>query len=261
LKCGSQCHKLLTRKFSTMKLLKIIIINLGAIAISSFYTSCNKETPKTAATQSDFSNSALVQVFSATITAAGNKIYVDGNPVSGAAVGYGGVYPGTAFAFELSPGARSFLIKDTLDTTHQVPLTFSQNLSAGKSYTIFTYDTITSPKQVTVLNNIEIPSDTTCRLRFANFIYSTASLPNVDVYSFNSGTTSPVFSNVPTDSVTNFIPYAAGLSDTLYVYATGTTSPLIVKKLVPGLVQTRSYTSACTGRFRGTKTISTFATY
>ena len=246
-----------------MKILKIIIINLGAITISSFYTSCTKETPKVAPTQSNLSNSALVQVFSATVTASGNFIYVDGVPVSGTggSVGYGGVFPGSAFAFEVNPGDRSFLIKDTLDTTHQAPLTFSQNLSAGKSYTIFTYDTITSPKEVTVLNNIEIPSDTTCRLRFANFIYSTSTLPNVDVYSFRKGTTAPVFTNVAADSVTDFIPYAAGLTDTLYVYATGTTSPLIVKKLVPSLVQTRSYTSVSSGRLSGTKTISTFATY
>jgi hypothetical protein len=86
-------------------------------------------------------------------------------------------------------------------------------------------------------------------------------LPNVDVYSFRRGTTTPVFTNVATASVTNFIPYSSGMTDTLYVYATGTTSPLIVKQLVPSLTPTRSYTAVYNGSYKGTKAITTFVTY
>ncbi len=143
----------------------------------------------------------------------------------------------------------------------QTPLAFTQNFDAGKSYTIFTYDTITSVKQSTVLNNITVPKDTTSMLRFANFIYNTTAVPNVDVYSYRLGTAAPVFKNVASAQVTDFIPYASGSTDTLYVYATGTTSPLIVKTLVPTLTPTRSYTSAYSGSYRGTKSIATFATY
>jgi hypothetical protein len=148
-----------------------------------------------------------------------------------------------------------------LPTTKQTPLIFSQNFDAGKSYTIFTYDTITSVKQLTVLNNIVIPTDTSARLRFSNFIYNTNAVPNVDVYSYRRGATTPVFKNVATGQVTDFIPYSSGLTDTLYVYATGTTSPLLVKSLVTNLTPTRSYTSTYSGSYRGTKVISTFATY
>jgi hypothetical protein len=187
-------------------------------------------------------------------------VYVDGAPVSGIILAYGGIFPGTANSFKVASGSRTILIKDTLPTTAQSPLTFTQVLDGGNSYTIFTYDTITSPKQATVLNNIVVPSDTSSRLRFANFIYNTTPVTNVDVYSFRKPGAA-LFSNVATNAVTEFIPFSSGLTDTLYVYATGTTSPLITKQLVPSLVPTRSYTAAYNGSYRGTKAITTFANY
>ncbi len=244
-----------------MKILKIIIVSLGALAVSSLYMSCTKETPMVAGAQSNFSFSSKVQVFDATVRSTRNYIYVDGAPISGAALAYGAIFPATAYAFMVNAGVRSFTIKDTLPGTTQVPLTFTEILDLGKSYTIFTYDTITSVKKLTVLNNIVIPTDTTAMLRFANFIYNTTAVPAVDVYSFRRGTTTPVFTNVATTKVTDFIPYASGLTDTLYVYPTGTTSPLLVKSVVPSLTPSRSYTTAYSGSYRGTRAIATFATY
>ncbi len=258
---GSHNHKLLTRKFTTMKLLKIIILSLGVAVVSSLYMSCTKETPQVAPVETSFSNSANVQVFNATVKSTRNYIYVDGVPVSGAALAYGGVFPATAYSFKVNAGSRSFLIKDTLPATTQTPLTFSQNMDKGKSYTIFTYDTTISIKQATILNNIVIPKDTTSRLRFANFIYNSSAVPNVDVYSFRKGTTAPVFSNIATNQVTDFIPYPSGVTDTLYVYATGTTSPLLVKSVIQGFTQTRSYTSVYSGSYSGKRAIAAFATY
>ena len=181
--------------------------------------------------------------------------------MSGVAFSYGGVFPATAYSFNIPAGSRSFLIKDTLPATTQIPLTFSENFEAGKSYTIFTYDTITNVKQSTVVNNIIIPKDTSCYARFANFMYDANILANVDVYSYRAGPASPVFANVATGQVTGFIPYASGLTDTLYVYATGTTSPLIFKGPVSSLIPTRSYTSTLTGSYSASKAIATFATY
>lgn len=244
-----------------MKILKLIILTIGVVTLSTIYISCSKKIPQVAPTQTNLSNFATIQVFSATVKATRNYIYVDGVPVSGAALAYGGVFPGTAYSFIVDAGSRTFLIKDTLSTSTQTPLSFTQNMEAGKSYTIFTYDTITSVKQATVLNNIVIPKDTTSMLRFANFIYNSSPVGNVDVYSFRRGSTAPVFSNVATNQVTDFIPYASGLTDTLYVYPTGTTSPLLVKALVPSLVPTRSYTSTYNGSYSGKQAISTFATY
>ena len=249
-----------------MKFLKKINLILWILAAPALYMSCTQETPHVATRLTDSSNSGSVQVFSATVKAARNYVYVDGTSVSGIALATGGIFPGTAYSFKVSAGSRSFTIKDTLPATTQVPLTFTQNIEAGKSYTIFTYDTITSTKQATVLNNIVIPTDTSSRLRFANFIYNTTPVANVDVFSFRKGgiggtNAPPVFANIATNQVTDFIPYSSGITDTLYVYATGTTSPLIVKQVVQSLVPTRSYTSVYNGSYRGTKAVSTIASY
>jgi len=243
-----------------MKFLRKINIILWILAVSALYMSCTKETPHIATRVTDFSNSASVQVFSATVKAARNYVYIDGTPVSGIALAYGGVFPGTAYSFKVNAGSRSVTIKDTLPTTTQVPLTFTQTVEAGKSYTIFTYDTITNTKQTTVLNNIVIPGDSSARIRFANFVYNTTPVANVDVYSYRKPGVK-VFSNIATNQVTDFIPYASLQTDTFYVYAAGTTSPLIVKQLVPSLVPTRSYTSVYNGSFSGTKAVTTFVTY
>jgi hypothetical protein len=268
-----------------MKLSKIIILSLGVVFMSFLYLSCTKNNKQLATTDSDFSNSTTVQVFNAAVKSTRNYVYVDGVPVSGAALAFGGVFPATAYAFKVNGGLRAFLIKDTLNTSTQPPLTFAENMLIGRSYTIFTYDTFSIIKQITVLNNITVPTDTTSRLRFANFIYnsttstnpSPAAVPNVDVYSYRRipGTPSypgaqtfpnftgitPVFSNVPTYQVTDFIPYASGITDSLYVFATGTTTPLITKSVVTTLTPQRSYTSVYTGSFKGTKTFSTIVTY
>jgi hypothetical protein len=204
----------------------------------------------------------MVQVFDGTVKSTRNYVYVDGAAISGAGLAAGGVFPATAFAFKVSSGLKAFLIRDTLAATTQVPLAFAESLMPSASYTIFMYDTISSPKQVTITNNIRVPTDTTCRLRFANFIYSSYAVPNVDVYSFRRGTVTPVFTNIPTTQVTDFIPYASGITDTLYVYAAGTTTPLLTKALVSSLTPQRSYTSAYNGSYgAAAKTVSTFITY
>jgi hypothetical protein len=246
-----------------MKFFKLIIASLSLVGISAIYISCTKETPAIATIKSNLSTSATVQVFDATLKSTRNFIWVNDKPVSGAGLAFGGLYPGTGYAFNVPVGLTTFLIKDTLTTSTQPPLHFTQTLTAGKNYTIFMYDTLTSPKQLIVENKIVIPTDTTARLRFANFLYNTSVIPAVDVYSYRRGgiNSTPVFTNVQTDSVTDFIPYASMITDTLYVYATGTKSPLIVKSFVTSLTPSRSYTSVLNGSYRGTKTVTTFVTY
>jgi hypothetical protein len=244
-----------------MKHLKTFMLSLVVVSVCSCYLSCTRDFPQVAPLDTNFSNSSTIQVFNATLKATTNFVYADGVLVSGVTFGFGGVFPGTAYAFKVSAGAHTFLIKDTAAATKQTPLSFSQTLDAGKNYTIFTYDTITSVKQSTVVTNIVVPKDTTSMLRFANFIFNTTPVPNVDVYSYRKGVTTPVFTNVATAQVTDFIPYQSGLTDTLYVYATGTTSPLLVKQLIPIPTPTRSYTAVYNGSYKVTKAISTFANY
>ena len=238
----------------------------SALAVSTLSVvnfSCAKNDPVHATTETDFSSSSQVQVFNATVKATRNYVYVDGVPVSGVAFAAGSTFPNTAYAFRVKAGLRSFSIRDTLITSAQLPLNFAENLDPNKFYTIFTYDTITSPKQVTVLNNIQIPSGNVSMLRFANFIYNSNAMPNVDVYSYRITPGQPIFSNVPTNSATNFIPMTAGLIDTLYVYATGTTSPLLAKQAFSvAPTPQRSYTMVYNGSYRSTsRAITMVATY
>ena len=258
-----------------MKFFKSNILRLILVITSIAYYGCTREIPKLTSTEIDISSAATLQVFNATVKSVRNYVYIDGTAVSGAVFASGGVFPNTAFGIKLTVGTHSVLVKDTAMVTTQIPLTFSQLFDAGKSYTTFTYDTTTSIKQLTVVNNIVVPTDTSSRLRLANFIYNATAIPNVDVYSFRRivGTpvfsngapvfvgSAPVFGNIATNGVTDFIPYSSGLTDTFYVYATGTTTPLIVKAVIPSLVPTRSYTTALTGSFKAVKAIGTFANY
>ena len=134
-------------------------------------------------------------------------------------------------------------------------------MEIGKSYTVFSYDTVNAAKQKTVVTPIVIPADTTCRLRFANFIYNPNAIPAVDVFSFNRNTN--LFTNVAVTDVTSFVPYpSALLTDTLYIRPTGNTTTNLVKYvLTGGLTQKRSYTLVYRGSDRGTKIANLFANY
>ncbi len=252
-----------------MKLFKIIIISLGAVTVSYLYISCAKTNPeKISAVETDFTNKTVVQVVVTTVNATRNYVYIDGAPVTGAPLVSGSIFPSTSYGFNINGGLRAFLVKDTLPAATQLPLSFAENMAVGTHQTIFMYDTITTPKQKTVLDNIVIPADTTSRLRFANFIYNPFAIPAVDVYSFNRGTN--IFTNVPVTGVTDFIAYPSRLPvDTLYIRETGTMNLLLkasIGSVTPNaafltLTPKHNYTFVYRGSYRGTKTATLYATY
>lgn len=249
-----------------MKIIKIISISLGVVITSYLTLSCAKTSPeKLAAVNTDFNNKAVVQVFVATVNATRNYVYVDANPVTGALLSSGSVFPSQGNGFNVNGGVRAFLVADTqvnkTPVTTQVPLSFAENLTAGKHFTVFIYDTITTPKQLIVQDNIYKPADTgSCRLRFANFIYNPSAVPNVDVYSFKTGTN--IFTNIPVTGVTDYISYPSKVPlDTLYVRETGT-SNLLLKVSMSVLTPFRNYTFVYRGSHRSTtKSSSLFANY
>lgn len=211
-----------------MKLLKIIIIGLVAVAVSSFYMSCTKsKLIRVAAIDNDFSNKSFVQVYNAALGTSRNYIYVDASAVTGAALAFGGTFPSASAPgnFAITSGFREFLIKDTLSTSTQPQMSFGETLQASNNYTIFMYDTVNAVKKKTVVNSIIIPLDTSSRLRFANFAYSPNAIPAVDIFSVNLNAN--VFTNVSTTDVTNYISYQSNRNDTLYVRLTGTTTNLL----------------------------------
>lgn len=226
----------------------------GTLLLIFLVQACTKEAPTLLTTRDDFNNSSLVRVFIATVNANRNYIYLDGKPLNGSALTSGGMFPAAGiYASNIPPGVNGFLVRDTLSTTTQLPLSFAENLQVNKNYTIFMYDTITTPKQKTVETRYVVPEDTSCRIRFANFIYNPSAVPAIDVFSFTRNTN--IFTNVPVTGVTDFIAYPTNLApDTLYIRETGTTTNIIKVTISSStLNDKRSYTLVYRGSHRGTR--------
>jgi hypothetical protein len=230
-------------KTDNMKSIKIVSAGLGLLLIMA---SCTKKAEPVLQISQDFTNATRVKLYNAVVNSTRNYLYIDGKAVNGATIAYGATFPSAAYAFIVEPGLKSFVLKDTLVTSTQVPLTFSENMQVNSLYSVFAYDTITSVKQKTVPTVIEIPTDTTARIRFANFGHSKTAVPAIDIYSIKRKAN--VFSNVSTNEVSSYIPYASALSDTLVFRAAGTTTTLIqVNGFNP--TQRRSYTLLLRGSY------------
>lgn len=233
------------------------------LVLAGGWLSCTKTFDEKVLQQQDFSTSSLLQVYMGTVSATRNFVFVDYKPVTGSLLTYGNVFPATAHAFAVPGGQRSFLIRDTLSSSTQTPLSFAENMETGKHYTIFMYDTINAAKQKTVETNIVVPADTTARMRFANFIFSKTAVPAVDIFSKTRNIN--LFTNVQVTQVTDFITVPSDLTDTLLVRETGTTNQLAV---LNGITPTekRSYTLVFRGRYQTTsgtiaRTLSSFINY
>lgn len=246
-----------------MTIINKFIIGISSLAAVTLASSCTKSFDEKVDQQQNFGNNSILQLYMGTVSATRNYVYVDSKPVNGAAIILGNVFPATGLGYSVPGGVNGFLVKDTLTSSTQVPLSFSQNLAAGKMYTIFMYDTINSPKQKTVETNIVIPADTTARLRFANFIFTKTAVPAVDIFSKRRNVN--VFTNVNVTEVTDFIPVPSAFTDTFYVRETGTTNQLaVLNGLNP--TQKRSYTLVFRGRYQTTsgtiaRTLSSFINY
>jgi hypothetical protein len=208
-----------------MKSLKLILAVVGGLMLMAF-ASCVKKVGKEAAKeQTDFRNNAFIQVYNATLGSSRNYVYVDAAAITGAALAYGGTFPSTPANFTLTAGFRELLIKDTLSTSTQAQQSFAETFQASNNYTIFTYDTSIAAKHKTVRNDIVVPTDTTSRIRFANFVYSPNPVPAVDIFSKRRNAN--VFTNVPVTEVTDYIPFDSRNSDTLIVRIAGSGTDLL----------------------------------
>jgi hypothetical protein len=217
-----------------MKSIKIIFIIL---ACSTILASCAKKTSYTFPTNGDLSQGSLIQVYSAIVTSSTayrSHIFVDGtlltfqgsSTIAASAIAPGGVFPQAtiANASYIPSGLKSFLVRDTAASSTLPVFSFAENMTPGRNYTIFLYDTVTTIKQKTVQTDIVIPTDSTARLRFANFVYSTTAVPAVDIFSKRQNVN--VFTNVAVTDVTNFIPYPSAVNDTFFVTQTPTKNHL-----------------------------------
>lgn len=246
----------------TMKFKNIQFSGWILLAGALVFTACKKEFNKVIGDNTD-PDKSYFRLYNAALSTTRNYVYVNGVQVTGAAVAYAGLFPSTGHYTAVVPGGNQILIKDTLGTSIQTPVSLSAIFEKGKRYTLFTYDTLTAVKYKLVADDIVIPADTTARVRFANMIFSSVSIPNVDIYSNRRGAN--VFTNIPATGVTPFIPYASQ-NDTLHVRATGTTTNLAS---ITGFSPTakRSYTVVFRGRYQTTgttgvaRTLTSFSNY
>ncbi len=232
-----------------MKFHKSSFIILLVLGYASYFVACNKEEERMIDENLDLSGKGIIKIYNATLGSTRNNIYIDNIPITGTTGTYAfsSAFPSTVYGIAVEPGNRAIQIKDTQTTSTQKPIDLMASIAAGKNYTIFTYDTLTQAKAKIVETAI-VTSDSS-RLRFANFIFSTTPVPNVDVYSVKRQEN--IFTNVATTQVTDYIPFSSFRNDTLYVRATGTTANLTP---VFGFSPTRerSYTIVFTGRYQTT---------
>ena len=245
-----------------------ILTGFFFIMIALLFFSCEKyDGDRTPGAFYSTVNNSSVQVYISTVGASRNYVYVDGRAQNGSLLAFTSstsaspLFPSSGYGFTVPAGQRNFLIRDTLSTSTQIPLSFANIFSIGKNYTIFTYDTITAVKQKTVETSIVVPTDTSCRVRLAHFAYSPVLMPNVDLYSFKRA--GNVITNVAPTDVTNFVAFASKLNDTLQVRVTGTANVLAqLNGFLP--TEKRSYTLVYRGSHRGASSarfLSSFVNY
>lgn len=238
------------------------VLMVGSVLLLS----CKKEFKKLIVEDTNLSGKAFLKVYNSAVNTNRNYVYVDNVPITGSIMAYGAVFPSTGYTGVLEPGSHTILVKDTLATSTQKPVSFTSTFEPGKNYTLFTYDTVNAVKYKLVTDVIEIPADTSSRMRFANMIYSSTALPNVDLFSVRKNAN--IFTNVALGQVTDFIPYASNSIDTIYVRATGTTTNLTPLGTIR-LTQKRSYTIVYRGRYETTtpstaallRSLAVFANY
>lgn len=247
---------------SSIKIFAAGCLVLTALGIQS----CKKEVNSRISTSDNFSNSSIIQVYVPMVNTTANNVYIDAKQVTGATLASGGLFPSTGLGAAVDGGMRAFLLTST--TAAQPQFSFAENLQAGRKYTVFVYDTFTTPKQKTVETIIQIPTDGTARLRFANFIYNAGTLASgFDIYSVKKATV--VFTNVKETEVTDFIPYTAAVTDTFYIRLNGSTTNLqnYVPPVPPATTGTfvniqailtptqhRSYSLVWRGSYKGSNT-------
>lgn len=246
-----------------MKAINYFKVLSMAVLIAAGSGACKKEMGIYLPEQTDLSSKSYLKVYNSVINTSRNYVYVDNVPITGAGLAYGALFPSISYYSAIDAGSRALLIKDTLVTSTQKPVTFTSTFDAGANYTVFTYDTVTNTKYLLVKDNIQVPTDTTARIRFANLAFSTTAVPNVDVYSIKRKAN--IFTNIPSIQVTDFIPYATGISDTLFVRSTGTTTNLAQLNAISP-AEKRSYTVVFRGRYATTtgtigRTLTSFTTY
>lgn len=235
------------------------------IGIGTFF-SCTKNFDGRATEDQRLAIKAYLRFYAGSLGAARNYIEIDNMRLNGTPISMGGVFPGSASVTAFSvidPGSRIVKIYDSAINTTQPPVSTTQNFLGGQYYTIFSYDTTNAVKALITNDVFNIPSDTTSNIRFVNLIYSSAAIPNIDLYSRRKGAN--IATNISRLGVSAFVPHLTGLSDTLDVRPTGTQTNLASFNAFTFNAR-RVYTVVFRGRYESTtgaltRNLNIIATY
>jgi hypothetical protein len=199
------------------------------LAVIGLLTACKKDFDGRTSESVGTENKAFIRFVPGSLAATRNFITLDGARLNGTPLAMGAVFPGastvTAFATIL-PGARTIRVFDSAAVPMQTPVSVSATFDAGKFYSVYTYDTSNAVKALIQNDVFTVPSDTTANVKFVNIIYSSSAIPNVDLYSRRKRAN--IATNIAPLASSNYIPHISGLTDTLEVRATGTTTTLAI---------------------------------
>lgn len=217
--------------------------------ITLFVIGCSKRDVSDVATLKtlDQNNSGYLKLISASTGSVRNYVFIDNayNLLNGGALlSYATCVPAGSSYYSMKAGSRNLIIRDTATITTQPVLNFDHYFEPGKFYSLFTYDSAFTIKFKMVADPVVVVSDTTARLRFANFA-SGPLAASVDVFSKNLNAN--LFTNISVTSVSSFVPVATRLADSIFIRATGTTTNLVGTSVTPS--QARNYTLLLSGRY------------
>jgi len=243
-----------------MKLFRYIV-SASVLGSVLFLVACKKETKfhSVIDEETPSNDKAQIKVINAAVGTNRNYVYVDGSPVSGVTFLDGGAFPANNYYANVYTGVHAIMVKDTLSTGPQTPVTVTSTFYPRQRYTIFMYDSTKSIKAKLVEDMLVVPADTSVAMvRFANFAYSPTPIPNLDVYSHLKQ--ARIWTNVSPTTVTDFIRYTANtVADTLWFRPTGTNVDLFKLTFTP--TTKRSYSLVFRGRYSVTRTVSVYTQY
>lgn len=217
--------------------------SMGLIgALSLLLLGCEKKIvlvagTETAGANSNFAHLRVVHASPNLASLAGTttdlvNVWVGGNKINGARLGYAGLFPAnfpTGYA-AIAPGNQDIKLSlqgvANLDSTQL--FTMTQNLRAGRFYSFIITDNLNNPNdssRIFVEDNFVQPAFGRMVIRFANALNDTATDKRVDVFSARRNAN--LFAGVSAGSVTAFSnqPFI-NLPDTLILRRAGTSTEL-----------------------------------
>ena len=184
-------------------------------------------------------------------------IYANGQKLTGASIGYGGVFPTTANYANLPAGSTRFDVingRINLNVVPNVPsfiagdtlATLTTNLEKGKTYSLYLTDTVPTMRFVIKEDVLISPNEATFKLRVANFFMNNVPTDTVSLFSVLQN--AEIIKDVTHKNVSDWVELPITiLADSLIFRKKGTTTPYVTPLVFSGSSK-RMYTIVGRGK-------------